>query len=269
MQRISVAGADIPAIGLGTWPMKGEECREAVETALDLGYRHLDSAQMYGNEAAVGDAIDASTVDREEIFLVTKVRRGHLQRDSLLETTGESRDRLGTTIDMLLIHSPSRSVPVAESIGAMNDLQAEGVVDHIGVSNFSVEQLQEAMDASSTPIVTNQVEYHPLKSQATLLDFCVENEVMVTAYSPLAKGRVIGNETLEEIGKPYGKTGAQVALRWLIQQPFVSAIPKASSRRHQGDNIDIFDFELSDDEMARIFDLQGGLVTRLRNTLGL
>lgn len=269
MEHVTVHEAAVPALGLGTYPMKGEDCRVAVRTALELGYRHIDTAQMYTNEAAVGDAIAAAPVDREDVFLVTKVLSENLAEDDLRRSVDASLDALNTTIDLLLIHSPSRSVPIAESIGAMNQLQERGDVEHIGVSNFSVDQLEAAMAASATPILTNQVEYHPFERRDDLLAFCLDNEVMLTAYSPLARGRVTGDDTLERIGDRYDKTAAQVALRWLLQQELVSAIPKAARRTHQAENLDVFDFELTPEEMAAIFDLGGGLVDRLRRRLGL
>lgn len=190
---------------------------------------------------------------------------GDIRRD-IIE---DSLARLATDIDLLLIHGPSRTVPTSESIEAMNQLQDEGQVQHIGVSNFSVEQMQEAIDASETPILTNQIEYHPFKDQSEVLEFCIENDIMLTAYSPVAKGRVMGNDTLQEIGVRYGKTEAQVALHWLLQQENVSAIPKAASREHREENLDVFDFRLSDDEMNQVFELQGGVLTRIRNLLGI
>jgi len=148
-------------------------------------------------------------------------------------------------------------VPIEASIDAMNRLQREGDVDHVGVSNFSVEQLRAAIQASGTPIATNQVEYHPLESQQELLAFCIDSDVALTAYSPLAKGRVLGNETLRAIGEAHGKTDPQVAIRWLIQQEMVATIPKAATPEHHRENLDVFDFELTDAEMERIFELQG------------
>lgn len=268
METVTVHGVEVPAVGFGTWQLTGEDCRLAVEDALELGYRHLDTAQMYDNEAAVGEAVENSAVDREDVFLVTKVLRGNLAYDDLLDSVEASLDRLGTDIDLLLIHAPSRSVPIAESIEAMNQLQDTGAVRHIGVSNFSVTQLQDAIDASDTPILTDQVEYHPFERQDDILEFCIDNDIMLTAYSPVAEGRVTGHEALKEIGETYEKTPAQVSLRWLIQQENVSAIPKAASREHREENLDIFDFELTNEEMARIFDLHGGLVSRLRTRLG-
>ena len=270
MEYVTTQGVSVPSLGFGTWPMKGETCRTAVRTALDHGYRHIDTAQMYENESAVGNAIAETDVPREELFVVTKLLRGNLAHDDVLRTARGSLDRLDTGyIDLLLIHSPSRSVPIEESIGAMNELQAEGTVEHIGVSNFSVPQLEAAIDASETPILTNQVEYHPFTSKSDLLEFCLDHGIMLTAYSPVARGRVLKDETLQTIGERYEKTPAQVALRWLIQQELVAAIPKASGPEHIAENIDIFDFELTVEEMEQIFDLQGGLVSRLRSQLGL
>jgi diketogulonate reductase-like aldo/keto reductase len=269
MEHITVRNTEIPALGFGTARLTGDDCRDAVADALKLGYRHIDTAQMYDNEAAVGDAIADADIDREEIFLVTKVHRRNLAYEDVRESVGDSLDRLGTDIDLLLIHAPSRTVPVEESIEAMNELQEKGSVRHIGVSNFSVGRMEAAIEASGTPILTNQVEYHPFEDQGELLQFCIENEIILTAYSPLAKGRVAENDVLEEIGTQYGKTGAQVALRWLLQQEMVAPIPKAASHEHRATNVDVFEFELTDREMERVFELQGGLLARLRDRLGL
>lgn len=262
MEYVSVQGATIPALGFGTARMEATETRNAVANALELGYRHIDTAQMYGNEDAVGAAVEAADVARDEVFLVTKILSRNLAADALRSSFAESLDRLRMeSVDLLLIHSPSPSVPIAESIDAMNELQAEGRVDHIGVSNFSVQQLRDAQEASRTPIVTNQVEYHPFKDQSELLAYCVDQDVMLTAYSPLNVGHGLENETLVRIGDRHGKSPAQVALRWLIQQENVSAIPKASKPHHQKANIDIFDFELTTDEMDALYQGDGsGLV---------
>jgi diketogulonate reductase-like aldo/keto reductase len=269
MESVSVQGVSVPALGFGTARMTGETCRAAVEDAIAIGYRHLDTAQMYDNEAAVGTAIANAGVDREKLFVVTKVHRRNLAFEDVLDSVSESLDRLGTDIDLLLIHAPSRSVPIQESIRAMNELQEDGHVRHIGVSNFTVDQLEGAIEASDTPILTNQVEYHPFNRQDELLEFCLDNEIMLTAYSPISKGDVVDSDTLRAIGDRYGKTPAQVTLRWLIQQDMVAAIPKAASSAHRRENVEIFDFALSDDDMDRIFELEGGLVGRLRRRFGL
>jgi len=240
-----------------------------VREALELGYRHVDTAEYYDNQAEVGDAIAQSAVDREAVFLTTKVWRTNLRHNEVLAAANESLDALGLEyVDLLLVHWPSRSVPIGETMEAMNHLQKEGKVRFVGVSNFSVSQVAGAMGASATPILTNQVEYHPFERRDDLLAFCIENDVMLTAYSPLAKGRVADDATLAEIGDRYGKTAAQVSLRWLLQQEMVAAIPKAASRDHLRENGDVFDFELTDAEMERIFEVGGDPDARLRDLLG-
>ncbi|QFU81425.1 aldo/keto reductase [Natronorubrum aibiense] len=256
MEAVSIRSVDVPALGLGTWPMRGDACTQAVTTALELGYRHVDTAQMYDNEDAVGRAIADSSVDRDDVFVTTKLLRENLRRDDALESFRRSLDRLEMEyVDLLLIHAPNPSVPIEETIRVMNRLQDEGSVRQIGVSNFSIEQVQEAMTASETPILTNQVLYHPYRDRSAMLEFCRDNELVLTAYSPLGEGSIATDETLAEIGATYDKTAAQVALRWLLQQETVSAIPKASSQEHLRENIDIFDFELTDAEMDHIFAL--------------
>jgi diketogulonate reductase-like aldo/keto reductase len=197
MEYVTANGVDVPVPGVGTWPMKGETCRAAVEHTLHTRYRHLDTAKMYNNEDAVGQAKADSEVPREDALLVTKILRQNLAHDDVRSSVEESVQGLGTEIDLLLIHAPSRSVPIEGSIGAMNELQEHGLVDHIGVSNFSVDQIQQAIAASNSPILTNQVEYHPFKSQSEILEFGIENDIILTVYSPLGQGSVIGDEGLE------------------------------------------------------------------------
>ncbi|MBS1271061.1 MAG: putative oxidoreductase [Candidatus Marinimicrobia bacterium] len=256
MKTLHIQGADIPALGIGTWQMHGSTCRKSVLKALEIGYRHVDTAQMYRNEEEVGKAIRESDISRDDIFLTTKVVQSNLAPSDVLSSTRASLDRLESEyIDLLLIHWPSSTVPIPDSIQAMNELQEEGVVKHIGVSNFSVAEMQEALNASETPIITNQVEFYPSRTRGAILDFCQENDLMLTAYSPLGKGRIIGHPTLEDIGEKYGKSSAQVALHWLIQQLNVSVIPKASTDQHIRENFDIFDFELSEKEMKIVASL--------------
>lgn len=246
-------GEAVPALGLGTWNMTDDECVRAVRSALDLGYRHIDTAQDYGNEREVGHAIATADVPREDVFLTTKLRRSNLRHDDVLESTRASLDRLGMDyVDLLLIHWPSFLVPIEETLGAMADLVDEGLVRHVGVSNFSPDRLENARENSRSPILTDQVQYHPYKDQGDLLDYCQREGIMLTAYSPLTHGGIVGDERLAEIGAHYDKTATQVALRWLTQQEMVAAIPKATSPEHQAVNIDIFDFELSDAEMDEI-----------------
>ncbi|WP_408958308.1 aldo/keto reductase [Natrinema sp. 74] len=263
-------GADVPALGLGTARITGDDCQRAVETALSVGYRHVDTAQMYDNEAAVGRAIAESEIDREEVFVVTKVHPSNAAPAAVRESTQRSLDRLQLqTVDLLLLHAPSDEAPLEATITALNDCQHDGLAEHIGVSNFGSDGLEAAMTYSETPIVTNQVKYHPYHQPDDLVAHCIENEVLLTAYSPLAEGSVVGDDRLEAIGEDYGKSAAQVVLRWLLQHPYVAAIPKASSREHIEANADVFGFQLTDEEMRAVFELDGGLSDRLAGHLGL
>ena len=255
MEYVDVQGESVPALGLGTWQLTGPTCRETVQTALELGYRHIDTAQAYGNERQVGMAIDAADADREDVFLVTKLDGSNREARSVRRSTRESLNRLGTAyLDCLLIHWPNApwTASLSETIGAMNDLVDDGIVENIGVSNFPPSLLDEARELSSAPILTDQVQYHPYWDQRKLLDYCRIHDVLLTAYSPLARGGVLNDPVLVQLGNRYGKSPAQVALRWLVQQDGVAAIPKATSREHLEANIDIFDFELTDAERERI-----------------
>lgn len=257
------AEAEIPPIGLGTWRMWGDECRSAVESALECGYRHVDTADHYDNHEAVGAALAASDVPRDEVFLTTKVAGTDLASDDLTNAVPRYLDELGVSyLDLLLVHWPNQSVPISETMAAMNDLVDDGVVRNVGVSQFSVPRLREAMAASDAPLLTNQVEYHPYYRQTAfkderpdtaidLFDFCRSNDVAITAYSPLAEGNVLDDDVVGRIGARYGKSPVQTVLRWHLQQGIV-AIPKASSKTHQRQNLDVFDFELTRAEMEAI-----------------
>lgn len=266
---VTVGGVEVPALGFGTARIRGEDCVEAVRDALAVGYRHLDTARMYDNERQVGAGIEAAGIDREELFLTTKLHPRNLASEDVRRTARESLSRLETAyVDLLLIHAPSDDVPIGETVGAMNELQEEGAVRHVGVSNFPIEELEAAMAASATPVLTNQIEYHPRRDRRDHLRFCVENDVLLTAYSPLGVGDVLDDPVLESVGEGYGKTPAQVALRWLLQQPMVAAIPKAASPEHRRENWDVFDFELGPAEMERVFEAHVGLDGEFRALLG-
>jgi diketogulonate reductase-like aldo/keto reductase len=253
MEHVTVQGVSIPAIGLGTWRMTGPTCRRAVSTALDLGYRRIDTAQAYGNERAVGAAIDVADVDREDVFLTTKLDAGNRDHDAVLDSTRESLDRLRTKyVDLLLIHQPNPIADLEETLDAMDELVDDGAVKHIGVSNFGVERLHAAREHADASILADQVQYHPFWDQTTLLDYCQINDVMLTAYSPLAHGGAVDDDLLRDVGVRYGKTPAQVALGWLVQQENVSTIPKSTSPEHLEANLEVFDFELTDEEMREI-----------------
>jgi diketogulonate reductase-like aldo/keto reductase len=266
MEHVEAGGARIPTLGLGTWQNTGRSCAETVETALEMGYRHVDTAQMYDNEGDVGAAIAAAEVDREELFLTTKLWRSNLRADDVETSLRESLDALGVEyVDLLLVHWPHPRVPAEETLGAMADLRSAGLVEHLGVSNFTRDQLEAAVAVADAPIVTNQVLYHPYRDRSALLSYCREAGIALTAYSPLARGAVLDDDRLADIGARYEKSPAQVALRWLVQQEGVVAIPKATGRDHLAANLDVFDFELSAAEMDRIASLDGPLRVRIRS----
>ena len=254
MDYQTINGEKVPSLGLGTFRLTGNACERAVERALGMGYRHVDTAQMYGNEAEVGRGIEDAGVERAEIFLTTKVWPSDFAHDRVISKTRESLKKLRTDyVDLLLMHWPPDGVPLGETLGAMRELQDEGGVLRIGVSNFSPSLLGEANEHAE--IFCNQVQYHPYRGQDALLAQARELDYLLTAYTPLSRGGVQDDPTLREIGEAHGKTATQVALRWLVQQEKVSAIPKATSEEHLEENLDVFDFELSEEEMDRIFSL--------------
>lgn len=253
-------GGQMPALGFGTWRLSGGNGRRAIQCALQVGYRHLDTAEMYGNERDVGQALADSGLAREDVFLTTKVWHDHLDAGGVRRALEGSLQRLATHyVDLFLIHWPSSTgVPLAETLQAMAGLRQEGQARHVGVSNFNVRRLNEAVDVSPAPIFCNQVEYHPYLSQAPVLAVCREHGVLLIAYCPIARGRVMGDPVLRGIAAAHGKTPAQVAIRWHLQQGSVGAIPRSGSPDHIAQNFDVFDFELSPDEMESIFALQCG-----------
>ncbi len=257
---LAVQGIEVPKLGLGTWQLTGRACAEAVRDALELGYRHLDTARAYRNEAEVGWGLERSGVDRGDVFLTTKLWYTRLRAAQVRAQLEGSLRELGTDyVDLLLIHWPSPDVPLAETLGAMSQLRDEGKARHLGVSNFPARLVREALEHA--PIVCDQVEYHPYLGQPALLSLARERDLMLTAHSPLARGRLLREPLLREIGAAHGKTAGQVVLRWLLDQPQVTAVPKASSHEHRAANLDVFDFELSDAERGRIAGLERGLRT--------
>ncbi len=257
VQFVSVRGERVPALGLGTWQMTGATCTEAVEHALDIGYRHIDTAQAYENENAIRTALTRSRVAREEYFLTTKIWVANKAPADVRASSEASLRRLGVDyVDLLLIHWPGGDVPIEHTLDAMIELRSEGKIRHVGVSNFTPSLLDEAL--AHTDIFCNQVEYHPFLGQEALCKMAPERDVMLTAYCPLARGRVSNDETLAEVAEAHGKSAAQVTLRWLLQQENVAAAPKAASAGHREANIDVFDFVLSRAEMAQIHGLARG-----------
>jgi len=255
MQVIEANGARIPMLGLGTWELRGRVCARIVEQALRLGYRHIDTAQMYDNERDVGDGLRASGVRRDEVFIATKVWPTHFAPPDLERSVKESVARLRiANVDLLLLHWPSSRVPLSETIGALANMKRAGLTKHIGVSNFEPQLLQEAVSLCPEPLVCDQVHYHPHLDQSALREACATLGVAVVAYSPIDKGNVRKDSVLTEIGARYKKTAAHVALRWLVQQG-VSAIPRTSRLERLSENLAVFDFVLTADEMAQIFAL--------------
>lgn len=251
--QIEVKGVQVPTIGFGTWPLKGDQCVDAVRTALDIGYRHIDTARMYGNETDVGRAVASSGIDRQNIFITTKIWPDDLAYADVMHCADDSLRNLDTEyIDLLLIHWPSKSIPLDETLRAFEEVKEAGKAKLIGVSNFNTALMTEAVEECGTDIACNQVEYHPFLPQNRVLSRAHGYGMMITAYMPLAKGKVAQHPTLIEIAENYDKTAAQVALRWLIQQGPLAVIPKAGSETHCRENFDVMDFELSGQEMSRV-----------------
>ena len=252
MLFVEANGAKIPAIGLGTWELRGRTCARLVEQALRLGYRHIDTAQVYENEREVGEGLRASRVRREDMFVTTKIWTTHFAPNDLERSTKESLTKLRLfEVDLLLLRWPNPQVPLSETLGALAHVKKLGMAKHIGVSNFTVALADEAVAACPEPLVCDQVEYHPYLDQTRVMEACARHGMAVVAYSPLARGRIRGDEPLTAIGQAHGKTAAQVGLRWLVQQN-VAAIPRTSKIERLSENIEIFDFVLSDDEMRQI-----------------
>lgn len=257
MDYVTLSEASIPKLGLGTWQLEGDQARRTVAEALELGYRHIDTAQAYGNEAEVGQAILASGIERRNCFVTTKVWREQLHHEELLASVDQSLERLGIGyVDLLLVHWPNDHVAMGEYLTAMEAVRREGRARLIGVSNFPPLQLKLAM--AEAEIRALQVEWHPYLDQSELRQLTREAGLLFTAYCPLARGEVFDDPLLRELGKRHGKTPGQVALRWLTQHRNVAAIPKASSREHLAENIDIFDFMLSEEEMVDVAALARG-----------
>ncbi len=253
MEYVTRADEQVPVLGLGTWQMDEETTYRSVQTALELGYRHIDTAQLYENESAVGRAITDSPVDREEVFLTTKVAPTHRTVGEIVRSTERSVEKLGVdTVDLLLIHWPHPLAELGKVIAGLNETVAQGLTRHIGVSNFDVERLDRARTLSSVPIFTNQVLFHPWWPQRELLEYCQKNNVILTAYSPLANGWAVDDDLLSQVGATYDKTGPQTALRWTTQHKDVMTIPQSGSRDHLAENIDIFDFKLTAEDHDRI-----------------
>jgi len=256
MEHVEANGARIPKIGFGTFELDAQTAESRVRDAIEAGYRHIDTAQMYRNEAAVGAGIRGSGLDRDELFVTTKVWPDRFRDGDLQRSVQESLERLGLDrVDLLLLHWPNTEVPLEETIAALNDVRSNGLTRHIGVSNFTVALIRQAVEASEAPLVTDQVEYHPNLSQAPVREELARQGMALTAYCPLGKGRALRDATVQRIAKAHGKDPAQVVLRWHYQQPDVVAIPRSSKAERVRSNFDIFDFQLSESEMQELHGL--------------
>jgi diketogulonate reductase-like aldo/keto reductase len=261
---VEAHGARIPLIGLGTWQLRGRECARVVEQALKLGYRHVDTAQIYENEREVGDGLRASGIRRDDVFVTTKVWTTHFAPLELVRSAKESLARLRLSeVDLLLLHWPNPHVPLAETLGGLAEAHRLGLARHVGISNFTVALIEQAVRLSPAPLVCNQVEYHPYLDQTKVIAACRAHGLAIVAYSPIAKGQVKGDERLAAIGKRHGKTPAQISLRFIVQQG-IAAIPRTSRVERLSENLDVFDFALSEPEMAELHAL-GSARGRLTN----
>lgn len=251
MKYINIKGINIPVLGLGTWNMTGKSCIESVKNAILMGYRHIDTAQIYNNESEVGEGIRQSGVKREEIFLTTKIPPAKLSPHLIEKATNESLKKLKTGyIDLMLIHWPVPRMDLRGCLDEMISLKNLGLIKNIGVSNFSPDLFKNAIKIA--PVICNQLEFTPYNTEYENLNIAKEKNLLITAYSPLAKGYIKNDSLLREIGKRHNKTAAQIALRWLVQLGNISVIPKASGEKHQKENMDIFDFDLDKNEMEKI-----------------
>jgi 2,5-diketo-D-gluconate reductase B len=253
LEYVDIDGVLIPVLGFGTVGIEGNDGLAAIRTALELGVRHLDTAQGFGNEDLVGLALKESGVPRDEVFLTTKCFRDRMHPNEIKTDFEASLRKLQTDyVDMLLLHWPSQTIPFSDSLGALVDLQRAGKTQLIGVSNFTSDQLREVLEDVGADVACNQIEYHCLLSQRHILDVASRYDVMVTGYCPIARGRVLDEPVICAIADDHGKTPAQVALRWLVQQPHVAAIPKSNREARVSENLDIFDFELTGEEMISL-----------------
>src|SRR6516165_5086387 len=253
---VEANGARIPAMGLGTMTLKDAVCVQAVETALRLGYRHIDTAERYGNEAAVGKGLQqglrSAGLARDDVFVTTKVYHDKLAAADFQRSFDDSLRNLRLPfVDLLLIHWPNPAVPLTETLGVLCQAKRDGRARHVGVANFTTALLDQAMKIASEPLVTNQIEVHPFLDQSKVLAACRKYGMVVTAYCPLARGKVPGNEVLQRIGKTHGRSSSQIALRCLVEQGIIP-IPRTANPDHLAANLAIFDFVLSPAEMAEI-----------------
>ena len=249
---VEAKGGRIPLLGLGTWELRGRACTRVVEQALRLGYRHVDTAEIYENEREVGEGLRASGVKRGEVFITTKIWPTHYAPRELGRAARDCLVRLRLSeVDLLLLHWPNPQIPLSETLSALCKVKRDGLARNIGVSNFTVALIEEAVRAASEPLVFNQIECHPFLDQSKVIAACRRHHMAVVAYSPIARGKARDDELLQRIGAAHKKTAAQVCLRFLVQQDIVVS-PRTSKVERLSENAAIFDFALSEAEMAQI-----------------
>jgi 2,5-diketo-D-gluconate reductase B len=249
--KLTAHGAEIPAVGFGTSSLGN--CSEIVATALALGYRHIDTAWKYGTERGVGEGMRTSGVPRGDIFLTTKVSHEYLRTHDFARSVDESLANLGVDyVDLLLVHWPNPEIPLSEPIAALAKAKRQGLTRHIGVANFNIAMLDEAIRLCPEPLATLQAEYHAHLDQRKLTEACRRRGLIFTAYCPLGRGRLLRDPVLADIAANKGRPLAQIALRWLVQQGNIVPIPRSSNKKRMGENLDIFGFTLADDEMRKI-----------------
>jgi diketogulonate reductase-like aldo/keto reductase len=249
---VEAHGARIPAIGLGTMTLQGDAGTRAIKAALDIGYRHLDTAAVYDTEKENAEALRLSGVNRADVFITTKIRQDDAMPDAFARKVDECLANLKVSqVDLLLIHWPSKTVPFELTIGALCKAKKQGKTRHIGVSNFTTAMLDEVWGYTTEPLVCNQIEVHPFINQDKVIAACKKQGMAVVAYCPIARGKVPGAEVIDRIGKAHGKTAAQVSLRYLIQRGIV-VIPRSTKPEHLEENFEVFDFKLNEAEMAEL-----------------
>ena len=258
MKTVSANGADIPVLGFGTWTLDDAEAEKMVAAALESGYRHIDTAAMYGNETGVGRALSSAGCDRDELFLTTKVWHDQLQEGALQASVKQSLDKLAVDyVDLILVHWPSATTPLEETVNALNDVRQNGLAKHIGVANFTSSLIEQATRLSDAPLVSNQIEYHAMLPQDTVKAACAANGIAITAYCPLAQGRVLmEHPAITTPAARLGVTPGQIALNWLMQQDNVIAIPRTHRPERLAQNLQVFDLELTQKERDAIDHLQ-------------
>jgi len=249
---VEANGAKIPLVGLGTWDLRGRTCARVVEQALKLGYRHVDTAEMYDNEREVGEGVRASGLKRNDVFVTTKIWPSHFAPRALERAARDCLVRLRLSeVDLLLLHWPNPQIPLQETLGALCKVKRDGLARHIGISNFTVALIDEALQIATEPLVCDQIECHPFLDQSKVIAACRDHGMAVVAYSPIARGNARNDKLLARVGDAHKKTAAQVCLRYLVQQDIV-VIPRTSKLDRLSENAAIFDFTLSDAEMAEI-----------------